>query len=349
MKIFPWCTMAGGSNPLKGAPMELLLLNADDVRRALPMDRAIEAVTEAYIQLSTGQSQVPLRSRINVSDVDGVALFMPALLEGSRDLGMKIVSVFPRNAKRKLPTIHALVVVLDPQTGEPLALLEGASLTAIRTGAASGAATKLLARPEAKRAAIFGSGAQARTQLEAICTVREIEHAWIYSLDQDSAESMIANLSGSGPIPQSLELASSPQQAVREADVICTATTSMQPVFDASDLKPGVHINAIGSFTPEMQEIGSDTMAEAYIVLDSRDAALSESGDVLIPLAAGVITETDLQVELGQVAAGLKPGRSSDSQITLFKSVGVAVQDAIAASRAVQGAREAGLGTTIVL
>jgi alanine dehydrogenase len=349
MKIIARCTMPSGFVPLKGLLMELLLLNAEEVRSALTMDRAIEAVTEAYIQLSTGKSQVPLRSRINFPNVEGVALFMPALLEGSQDLGVKIVTVFPRNAKRELPTIHALVVVLDPITGQPLALLEGASLTAIRTGAASGTATKWLARPDAKLAAIFGSGAQARTQLEAICTVRDIEHAWIYSLDQESAEEMIADLAGSGSIPPALELASSPHQAVCDADVICTATTSMQPVFHASDLKPGVHINAIGSFTPEMQEIGSDTMKQAYIVLDSHDAVLSESGDVLIPLAAGLITEADLQVELGQIAAGLKPGRSSDSQITLFKSVGVAVQDAIAASRAVQGALEAGLGRTIVL
>lgn len=329
--------------------MDLLVLNAEEVRKALPMKRAIEAMTEAYMQLSAGKSQVPLRARINLPQVDGVALFMPAFLESSQELGMKIVSVFPRNAELDLPTIHALVVAIDPGTGRPIALLEGGALTAIRTGAGSGAATDLLARADSSQAAIFGSGVQARTQLEGICTVRSIRHAWIYSLDKQGAERMIEELAGAGPIPEALELATDPRQAVEGADIICTATTSRQPVFDRSSLKPGAHINAIGSFTPEMQEIDAATMSDAYIVLDSKDAVLSESGDVLIPLKQGEISEADLQVELGEVAAGLKPGRTSDTQITLFKSVGIAVQDAIAANRAVQGAREAGLGQTIRL
>jgi alanine dehydrogenase len=329
--------------------MELLVLNADAVRQALPMEQAIEAMIEAYRQLSTGKSQVPLRARISLPEVDGITLFMPAYLEGTDEFGMKIVSVFPENAQYDLPTIHALVVAIDPQSGRPMALLEGAALTAIRTGAGSGAATKLLARQDAKQAAIFGSGAQARTQLEAVCTVRQIEHAWIYSLDRPTAERMVSDLAGSGPIPQALETAANPKQAVEDADVICTATTSLEPVFNGAHLKPGVHINAIGSFTPRMQEIDSHTMSKAYIVLDSHDAVLSESGDVLIPLAEGAIREEDLGVELGEIAAGVKPGRTSDGQITLFKSVGVAVQDAVAASRAVRRAQEAGLGEKIQL
>jgi ornithine cyclodeaminase len=333
----------------KENPMELLVLNTREVQQALPMKQAIDAMIEAFIQLSNDSSEVPLRSRIQLTDVDGVSLFMPAYLRRTQDLGMKIVSVFPKNPELDLPTIHALVIAIDPQTGRPLALLEGAALTAIRTGAASGAATELLARSDAKIAAIFGSGAQARTQLEAICTARDIEHAWIYSLDPPAADRLIADLAGVGPIPSSLQRADNPRQAVQEADVICTATTSLKPVFDGADLKPGVHINAIGSFTPEMQEIDASTMASAYIVLDSRQAVLSESGDVLIPLADGTLTEANLQVELGQIASGAEPGRTSDTQITLFKSVGVAVQDAIAASRAVQNAQAEGLGNTIQL
>jgi len=329
--------------------MELLVLGAEEVRRALPMTSAIAAMKDAYRQLSLGRSQVPLRARIGLPEVDGVVLFMPALLEESNDLGMKLVSVFPRNAELGLPTIHALVVALDPETGRPLALLEGAALTAIRTGAGSGAATDLLARPDTKHVAIFGSGVQARTQLEALCTVRSIEHAWIFSLDRQQAEHMVAELAGHRPIPGALEIAETPRQAVADADIICTATTSRAPVFEHADLRPGVHINAIGSFTPEMQEIGSETMSAAYLVLDSHDAVLAESGDVLIPLADGLLSEDDLQVELGQIVAGLKPGRTSPEQLTLFKSVGVAVQDAVAAARAVQGARAAGLGQIIQL
>jgi len=327
--------------------MEIRVLNAEQVRQALPMSAAVEAMKQAFGQLSSGAVALPLRSRIEVES--SFSLFMPAYLKSSGDLAVNIVSVYPGNPDRGLPTIHAAVMVLASGTGKPVALMEGASLTAIRTGAASGAATDLLARPEASTVAIFGSGVQARTQLEAVCTVREIKQAWVISLDEPGMQAFVDEMAGKGPIPKDLRIASNPAQAVAQADVICAATTASQPVFAGSQLPAGTHINAVGSFTPSMQEIDSETIQRALVVVDSRQAALAEAGDLIIPIQRGDIREDWIKAELGEIVNGSHPGRTDAGQITLFKSVGVAVQDAAAASYALQGAIAADLGSRIEL
>jgi len=330
--------------------MKLRILSGADVRRAVTMAEAIQAVREAYVQLSTGQAVVPLRTPVPVAKREGVTLFMPAYLTGSDALGAKIVSVFPANPARGLPLIHAVVLVVDAGTGRPLALMDGTYLTALRTGAASGVATDLLARRDARVAAILGAGAQARTQLEAVCTVRKIEQVWVYDLDRRAAEAYVEEMKGRGPpIPTDISAAGSPAQAVRNADVICTATTSRTPVFADTDLKPGAHINGIGSYTPDMQEVPAETVARARVVVDSRLASLAEAGDLMIPLRQGLIAETDIHGEIGQVAAGLLPGRSSDQEITFFKSVGVAVQDVAVAHLILRRAAGLGLGSEVML
>ena len=327
--------------------MQLRLFSADDVRRALPMAEAIAAVKAGYVQLSAGRAQIPLRAHLGVGEGDST-LVMPfyAPDEGGA-LGLKVVSIFDSNPPRGLPLIHALVLVLDMATGAPLALLEGSSLTAIRTGAASGAATDALARPDARVVALFGSGVQARRQLEAVCTVRPIERVYLYSLG--GAEQFAAEMAGYGPIPADIVIAGSPRAALTEADIVCTATTSRTPVFDGRDLRPGAHVNGIGSFTPEMQEIDAATVRRARVVVDSRAAALAEAGDLIIPLQAGEIDLDHVSTELGEVLAGQKPGRTSAEQITFFKSVGVAVQDAMAAGLVVRHGAALGLGTVVSL
>lgn len=327
--------------------MQLLVLNSEAVRTALPMKAAIDAVKTAYAQLSSGNAQIPLRTKLSNPKQDGTVLIMPAYLEETEDLAVKIVSVFPRNPSNNEPTIYAAVLALDPNSGRPLALLEGGTLTAIRTGAASGAATELLARGDSHVVGIFGSGVQARTQLEAVCTVRPIDQVNIFSIDREGAEIFAAQLAGQGPIPPGIHIVDTPSEAVRSADIICTATTSERPVFDAEDLQAGVHINAIGSFTPEMQEIGSETVRKARVFVDSHEAAMDEAGDLLIPLREGLIDELHIVGEIGQVVLGELEGRTSDDEITLFKSVGVAVQDAVTASLALEGARRQGLGASI--
>lgn len=326
---------------------DLRILNSAEVRQALPMAEAIAGMKEAYRQLSAGKADVPLRSRIDLPAQNGVTLFMPAYLAESGDLAVKIVSVFPENVSRSIPIIHATVLILDAETGQPVALLAGGVLTAIRTGAASGAATDLLARPEAKTVAIFGSGVQARTQLEAVCTVRRIQSVRVFSLDLAQADEFAQTMAGQGPIPDRVEVVDNPKAAVTGAEIICTATTSTTPVFAGVDLEPGSHINAIGAFTPQMQEVDEQTILRSAVFVDSRSAVLEEAGDLIIPLQAGLIAENHIQAELGEVALGLKSGRTSPDQITFFKSVGVAVQDAVAGRLALQNAAVQGLGTVL--
>jgi ornithine cyclodeaminase len=329
--------------------MQLRILTAADVRRALPMATAVAVMKEAFRQYSSGEAEVPLRSRLEVPSHDGLTLVMPAYLRQTGEMAVKIVSVFSRNPDRGLPTVLAAVIVVDSETGQPVALLEGGSLTALRTGAASGAATDILARPDSRTLALFGSGAQARTQLEAVCAVRPIEQVWVYSLDLDGARRMVEELGGQGPIPRDIRLASSAGEAAERADIVCTATTSASPVFPDGAIRDGTHINAIGSYTPTMQEIDPQTVRRALLVVDSREAALAETGDLIQPIRAGVFTPDHIHAELGEVLSGKAPGRTEAAQITLFKSVGLAVQDAVAAGRALARAAELGLGQTVEL
>jgi alanine dehydrogenase len=327
----------------------MLVLSGADVKRALPMKVAIEGMKQAFAALSAGRAEVPLRVHLPAEARDGVTLVMPALVEDQQgqSLAVKVVSLFAGNARRGLPRLQAAVLLLEADTGRPIALLEGATLTAIRTGAASGAATELLARPESRTAAIFGAGVQARTQLEAICSVRAIETVWVYDPIRAAMERLVAEMAGQGPVPSDLRPAVDPQQAVRDADIICTATTFTTPVFSDADLKPGVHINAVGSYQPEVQEIPAATVARALLVVDSRDAALAETGDLIHPIRQGLIGPEHIHAELGELVLGRKTGRRSAEQITLFKAVGVAVQDAVAARLALEHARLSGLGQQV--
>lgn len=326
------------------------ILSRQDVQRAVTMAEAIDVVQAAYIQLSQGEATVPVRLALQVPKQEGVVLYMPAYLSRSEGLGAKIVTIFPHNPQIGLPTIHALVVVNDARTGAPIAVIEGGYLTALRTGAASGVATRLLARPDARVAAIFGAGGQGRTQLEGVCAVRDIERAWVYDLNIQAAQRFAAEMSTrGGRIPADIRVASTPREAVRDADVICTATTSKTPVFEDADLKPGVHINGIGAFTHEMQEIPVATVQRALVVVDNVAACLAEAGDLVIPLNQGLIARDHFATEIGQVAAGIRPGRTSADQITFFKSVGNAVQDISVAQLILQRAAELCLGTEIQL
>jgi len=327
----------------------MLVLSAGDVKKALPMKETIEAMKSAYAALSNGQADVPLRVRLPVPAQDGVSLFMPARVDIDHEqaLGIKVVSVFPNNSSKNLPMIHAAVMILDAGTGQILSVMEGGSLTAIRTGAGCGAAADLLARPGSKTAGIFGAGVLARTILEAICTVRPIETVWIYGPTAAKVEALIAELAGKGPIPTDLRAAASPAEVVREADIVAAATTAAQPVFDYADLKPGAHVNAAGSYTPEMQEVPSQVITEGLVTVDSRPAVLAESGDLIQPIRAGLFTQEQIYAEIGEIVSGAKPRPELSGQTTYFKSVGVAVQDAAAGRLALMNAEKLGLGQQV--
>jgi ornithine cyclodeaminase len=314
------------------------------------MPQAIDVVKQAFISLAQKKAILPLRTQVAVKEYEGITLFMPAYLPEIESLGAKIVSVFPQNVKNNMPTIHAMVIICDARTGQPSAIMDGTYLTALRTGAASGVATDLLARKEVKTAAIFGAGAQGRTQLEAICCVRDIEKILVYDKNLQSARFFSEEMQKRGkPIPSDIVAVASPEKAVSEADVICVATTSSIPVFEDKHLKSGVHINGVGSYTPEMQEIPEKTILRAKVVVDPITASLEEAGDLIIPLKKGLIDESHIQGELGQVASDLLSIRESDADITFFKSVGLAIQDIAVANLALHNTAEIQLGIDLEL
>jgi ornithine cyclodeaminase len=248
-----------------------------------------------------------------------------------------------------LAYIQAALLLLDAESGRIVALLEGGALTAIRTGAASGAAIDLLARADSTVLAIYGAGVQGRTQLEAACTARSIRNVFIFDPSPEKAKAFAAEMGGQATIPKQIEVAQTPDEASEAADIICTATTSSKPVFEDAHIRAGTHISAVGSYTPEMQEVPAETIARAKVVVDSRAAALEEAGDLIQPLRARLFDESHIHAELGDIVLGRKAGRESDDEITYFKSVGIAVQDAVAAQLALENAHRLKLGREVDL
>jgi len=323
----------------------LRVLSKEDIARALPMADAVDAMKSAFGQLAAGDAVVPLRNHIDTPDRSGTFLIMPALLSGKKQMGVKILSLFNGNPPKGLPLIQALMVIADGETGSPLAMMDAGFLTALRTGAASGAATDFMARRDATRAAIFGAGVQGRTQLEAVCAVRAIDEAYVFDKNRNAAEDFSRAMSHALSIE--VKVAHDASQAVKNAHIVCTATTSPAPVLDDGDLKAGVHINAVGAYTPETREIPGETVARARVVVDQRAACLAEAGDILIPLNEGKFDESHIAADLGELALGKGAGRTGATEITLFKSVGVAVQDVAAAFRAYENAEAMGLGARV--
>ncbi len=325
--------------------MQLTLLSDDDIRTALPMADAIEAMKDAFAAFSGGRAVVPLRPVVAVPPAEGLMLVKPAYVEGG-GLGAKLVSVFPRNTQVGKPTINGLVVLLNPQTGEPTALCDGGFVTAWRTGAAAGAATDVLARPDASVGAVIGCGAQGPTQVLGIDAVRSLEEIRVHDKSPDRVTRLVEDvqpLVGARLVP-----VSSSREAVEGADVVCAATTATTPVVEGRLLRPGTHVNGIGSFTAEMQEIDAAAVARSRVFVDSLESAQAEAGDLVIAARQGETRPGDW-TEIGKVFDGAAPGRESADEITLFKSVGVAVQDVAAGALALERARARGLGSTVEL
>jgi len=324
---------------------KLYYFSADDVRRALPMSDAVEAMKQAFAELSAGQAIAPQRIHMALPHAGGDVLFMPAAGIDAGQISMKTITLFEGNHAKGLPFIQALVVLLDGTDGRPLAIMDGAAITSIRTGAASGAATDLLARPDAESVAIFGAGAQAQTQLEAVCAVRPIVRASVYDACTLTAVEFETEMSRRLHID--VTAASSPAENLEGADIVCTATTAHEPVFDDADLAPGTHVNAVGSYKPDVREAPAETVVRARVFVDETSAIMEEAGDILMPIADGLIGADHICAELGQVVSGDKAGRRNDSEITFFKSVGVAIQDLAAAGRVLSNGLRDGLGVEL--
>jgi ornithine cyclodeaminase/alanine dehydrogenase len=296
------------------------------------MPEAIQIVEEAFRQLALGNVLMPQRTVIRVAQYGGVYLGMPAYIGGDVDaLAVKVVSVYANNpAQYNLPTTIGTLLLNDPRTGAPLAVMDASYMTAVRTGAVSGVATKHLARRDAKRVGVFGAGVQAQTQLWAVCAVRAIESAHVYDSDGKRASDYAAEMSQRLNIP--VTAVDHPRQAVEGMDVIIAASSASQPIFDGRWLVPGQHINGIGAHSPTARELDTTTIVRSKVVPDLLEACLVEAGDIIIPLNEGAITRAHLHAGLGQVVAGLEPGRENDQEITVFKSVGLALQDVSTAS-----------------
>ena len=328
----------------------MLILTREDVRRAAAMPEIMDAVAAGFAQLSSGQADVPLRPHIAIPAQEATALVMPAYLRGDEKLGVKLLTLFPQNPARGLPAIAALVALFDTTNGQPLALMDGGLLTALRTGAASGVATRLMARRDARTLALFGAGGQALAQVWAVCVARPIERVWLVNRTPERAERLAEELHAFGePIPADVRIAGSAREALAESDVVCCATGSATPLFEDGDLRAGTHINGVGSHRASMREVPGATVARARVIVDQRAAAWAEAGDLALARDEGLIGEVHVVGELGEVVLGQVAGRVNDEQVTFFKSVGNAAQDVAAAHVILARARELGLGTAIDL
>ena len=331
--------------------MDVLVLDAEAVTRLLPMRECIAVMRDALAALARGHALVPLRMVMRMPDGSGFLGLMPGHLSeddgNAAALGMKAVSVFPGNSSRKIDTHQGAVLLFEPDTGRLAALLDGATVTAIRTAAVSGVATDLLARPDSAELAILGAGVQARTHLEAIAAVRTVRRVRVWSRNYERALSFAEEVGARNRV--AVEAVKSAEDAVRGADIVATVTNSPEPVLRRAWVKDDAHINAVGSSIPRAREIDTETMAAARLYVDRRESALNEAGDVLIPMSEGAFKADHIQAELGDVIIGKHPGRTSLGELTLFKSLGIAVEDVAAAAYVVRRARETGVGQTVAM
>lgn len=328
----------------------MLLLSRAEVEELLDVDALIDALAGAMSDLSAGRASVPNRVAARVDERDGLLLAMPGYAPSSGALMAKLVSLFPGNAGSGLPTHQALIAVFDPDSGSPEALLDGEAITAIRTGAGSALATRLLAREDARTIAILGTGVQARSHARAVARVRGFEELRVAGRDRAKAEALARELDGE--LDLAVRVAAGWQEACDGADVVCATTHASEPVVRREWLARGAHVNSVG-FNPHGRELDDATVVESLVVVESREAALAPvpagSNDLLQPIERGLIGPDHVHAEIGELVDGTRSGRGSADQLTLYKSVGVAVQDAAAAALVVRAARERGAGRDVQL
>jgi alanine dehydrogenase len=322
-----------------------ILLTRDDVQQLLDMKSTIAILEQAFAELAAGRAVMPQRTPIKVEHAPGVALFMPAMLPGLGALGAKVVSVFGNNpAKHDLPAVLGTIILLDADTGNTLCIMEGGYLTAMRTGGVSGVATKHLARRDAKVHALFGTGVQAKTQARAVAEAADLKKCLVFSLDPPEQQQVFAGwVADMTKVPT--EVAGDAQAAVESCDILTLATSAKDPIIKGEWVKPGTHINGIGSHAPGMREIDADTVAKSKVVCDLTSACQAEAGDLIIPVDNDQWNWKHVHGDLGQVIRGDIPGRESDDEITLFKSVGLAIQDLSTAYHVYRQALKQGVGT----
>jgi ornithine cyclodeaminase/alanine dehydrogenase len=307
------------------------------------MKDTIKAMKTAFSQLSEGTAILP--QRIVISSKKGLSLYMPAHLPQSKSLAIKVVTVFKGNPKSyNLPTTLGKVLLQDINTGDVICIMDGGYLTAMRTGAVSGCAVEYLAKKDVKTVGLFGTGVQGMTQLWAACVARpSIKMGRVFDVRNDIAESFAQQMTEKLKIP--IEVASSAEELIKNSEIILTATTSALPIFHGKWIQPGSHISGIGSHSPGTRELDSETILRSKVVCDQVSACLTEAGDIIIPITEGIVTKEHIYGELGEIITGKKVGRENDQEITLFKSVGLAIQDAATAKLVFDKATAENIGT----
>lgn len=326
--------------------MKLRLLSQNDIRQTLSMPQAISLMEEAFVALTRDEIHVPVRT--NITNPKGTLLYKPALLQSSQLFGMKAVSIFPGNAELNQPVTAGLMLVNDAETGLPIALMDAEYLTALRTGAATGLATRLLAKPETKVAALFGTGGQAESQLSAMLEVLPLQTVYVFSRDSRNVE-MFCQVQSLKTTHTCRLVPAVSHEVLRDCGVITTATTSTLPVFNDDEIMSGVHINGVGSFRPDMSEVPPETVRRATVFVDHRAAACQEAGDLVDPMSRGLLSPDFRPAELGEVLQNEAPARTAADEITFFKSVGNAAQDIVCAREILAIAERENLGQVVAL
>ncbi|MCW3013285.1 MAG: ornithine cyclodeaminase [Solirubrobacterales bacterium] len=328
----------------------MLVINRRLVQELLDVDALIDALGGVMADLSAGRASVPNRVGARVDERDGLLAAMPGYTPAAGALASKLVTLFPHNAGTGVPTHQAVIVVFDAVDGRPAAVLDGTAITAIRTGAGSALATRLLAREDAITLAILGTGVQALSHARAVSRVRAFREVRVAGRDRAKADELAQQLASELDAP--LRVAGSWEEACDGADVVCATTHAVEPVVRRAWLSAGTHVNSVG-FNPSGREVDDATVIESLVVVESRASALapfpSGSNDLLEPIARGLIDAEHVHAEVGQLVDGSRPGRTSPEQLTLYKSVGVAVQDGLAAALVLRAARERGLGQDVEL
>jgi ornithine cyclodeaminase/alanine dehydrogenase-like protein (mu-crystallin family) len=309
----------------------------------LDIDDTIAAMTDAHAALARGEVVMPVRLTLRYDDRPSELEAMPAHIGSMPALGMKLIDYVGSNTARGIPAIHALIVVLDPDDGKPLAIMDGTYITAVRTAAASAVATQYLARDDARTLAVVGTGVQANSHIEAMLAIRPFDHVRVAGRTAAKVEPFAAAWRAARPGLR-IDACRGVEEAVYGADVVVTATSSPEPILEWPWLAPGAHINAIGSHSPDTRELTTEVVQRARVFVDSREAMLTECGDFLIPIARGELTPAVADDEIGEVVAGLKQGRRSADEVTLYKSGGIAAQDVATGKLVYDRARERGIG-----
>ncbi|MFN2406591.1 MAG: ornithine cyclodeaminase family protein [Pyrinomonadaceae bacterium] len=324
----------------------MLVLNNEQMARLLPMFECIELMSDALAALARGEIFQPLRTIVRPPDARGLLGLMPAYRHGEQGaFGLKAICVFPGNPSIGKDAHQGTVMLFSQETGEPLAVMNASQITATRTAAVSAVATRLLARPDATELGIIGAGVQARTHLVALACVRSIKRARVACRNPEHAMRLVREMQDKVPFP--IEVAESNEAAVRDADLIVTATSSHEPVIERDWISPGAHINAIGTHSPQSREIDSATMAAARIFVDRRESALNEAGDYLLAAKDGAVSPESIVAEIGELVIKDKKGRLSPTEITLFKSLGLAIEDVVCAEYLFRKAQAENAGTWV--